>query len=94
MSYLWYSAINNQGERFRRLGQYAGLDELDKELTRYGEQLLNYQLLSDSMGKTLEFFRPKPKPLEIAEFCTTLSYFVAGGVDLQGALADLRPERQ
>lgn len=88
MSYVLYSALNGEGEHFRRLGQYSGLDELDKELTRHGEQLVNYQVLSDGLGKTLEFIRPKPKPLEIAEFCTTLSYFVAGGVDLQGALAD------
>lgn len=86
--YLFYSALGNDGQSTRRLGQYPGLEELDNELTLHGEQLVDYQILSDGVGKTLEFLRRKPKPLEIAEFCTTLSYYVSGGVDLQGALSD------
>lgn len=88
MAYLMYSALNPEGQRIRRLGQYDGLEELDKELTLHGEQLVDYHLLSDGVGKTLEFLRGKPKPLEIAEFCSTLSYYVSGGIDLQGALSD------
>ena len=88
MAYLWYSALNREGQRIRRLGQYAGLDDLDRELAQHGEQLVDYRLLSDGVGRTMEFLRGKPKPLEIAEFCTTLSYYVSGGIDLQGALSD------
>ncbi|MGV6807693.1 MAG: type II secretion system F family protein [bacterium] len=86
--YLLYSALGTDGQSTRRLGQYPGLEDLDKELTLHGEQLVDYHLLSNGVGKTLEFLRKKPKPLEIAEFCTTLSYYVSGGVDLQGSLAD------
>jgi type IV pilus assembly protein PilC len=89
MAYLMYSALNREGESIRRLGQYAGLEDLDKELFLHGEELVDYHLLSDGIGRTLESLRGKPKPLEIAEFCTTLSHYVAGGVDLQGALADV-----
>jgi type IV pilus assembly protein PilC len=88
MAYLLYSALNREGQRIRRLGQYAGLEDLDRELAQHGEQLVDYHLLADGVGKTLEFLRGKPKPLEIAEFCTTLSYYISGGIDLQGALAD------
>ena len=88
MAYLLYSVLNREGQSIRRLGQYEGLDDLDRELTLHGEQLVNFHLLSDGMGRTLEFLRGKPKPLEIAEFCTTLSYYVSGGIDLQGALRD------
>jgi type IV pilus assembly protein PilC len=88
MVYLWFTAVNRQGTSSRRFGHYDGLEDLDKELSGQGEELVDYQVLSDGVGKTLEFLRGKPKPLEIAEFCTTLSYYVSGGVELQGALAD------
>ena len=88
MAYLLYSALNREGQSIRRLGQYAGLQDLDKELSLHGEELVDYQHLSDSIGRFLESLRGKPKPLEIAEFCTTLSHYVAGGIELQGALAD------
>jgi type IV pilus assembly protein PilC len=88
MAYLLYYTLNREGQSIRRLGQYAGLQDLDKELSLHGEELVDYHLLSDGIGRTLESLRGKPKPLEIAEFCTTLSHYVAGGIDLQGALAD------
>lgn len=88
MAYLLYSALNREGQSTRRLGQYAALQDLDKELSLHGEELVDFHLLSDGIGRTLESLRGKPKPLEIAEFCTTLSHYVAGGVELQGALAD------
>ena len=88
MAYLLYNALNREGQSIRRLGQYESLQDLDKELATHGEDLVDYHQLSDGVGKLLEALRGKPKPLEIAEFCTTLSHYVAGGVDLQGALAD------
>lgn len=88
MAYLWYSALTRDGQSIRRLGQYAALQDLDKELSLHGEELVDFHLLSDSVGRTLESLRGKPRPLEIAEFCTTLSHYVAGGIELQGALAD------
>mgnify|MGYP001819259380 CR=1 FL=1 len=88
MAYLLYSALNREGQSIRRLGQYAALQDLDKELSLHGEELVDYQHLSDGIGRILESLRGKPKPLEIAEFCTTLSHYVAGGIELQGALAD------
>jgi len=88
MAYLLYSVLTGEGKRIRRLGQYAGVDELDKETVQHCEQLVDYHLLSDGVGRTLELLRGKPKPLEIAAFCQTLSYYVSGGIDLQGALAD------
>jgi type IV pilus assembly protein PilC len=88
MAYLLYSSLNREGESTRRLGQYAGLEDLDKELSLHGEELVDYHLLADGIGRALESLRGKPRQLEIAEFCTTLSYYVAGGVDLQGALSD------
>ena len=88
MAYLLYYALNREGQSIRRLGQYAALQDLDKELALHGEELVDYHQLSDIIGRTLESLRGKPKPLEIAEFCTTLSHYVAGGVELQGALSD------
>lgn len=88
MAYFLYSVLNKEGQQIRRLGQYGGLEDLDRELGQHGEQLVDYHLLSDNVGRAMEFVRGKPKPLDIAEFCTTLSYYVSGGVDLQGALAD------
>jgi type IV pilus assembly protein PilC len=88
MAYLLYSALNREGQSIRRLGQYAALQDLDKELALHGEELVDYHLLSNGIGRLLESLRGKPKPLEIAEFCTTLSHYVAGGIELQGALSD------
>ncbi len=88
MAYLLYSALSVEGTPIRGLGNYSTLEDLDKELSRHGEQLVDFHMLSDGVGRFLEFFRSKPKPLEIAEFCATLSNYVAGGVELQGALAD------
>jgi type IV pilus assembly protein PilC len=88
MAYLLYSALTREGQSIRRLGQYAALQDLDKELSLHGEELVDFHLLSDSIGRTLESLRGKPKPLDIAEFCTTLSHYVAGGIDLQAALSD------
>ncbi len=88
MSYLLYYALNREGQSIRRLGQYAALQDLDKELSLHGEELVDYHVLSDGVGRVLESVRGKPRPLEIAEFCTTLSHYVAGGIELQGALAD------
>ena len=88
MAYLLYYALNREGESVRRLGQYEALQDLDKELALHGEELVDYHLLSDFAGRVLESVRGKPKPLEIAEFCTTLSHYVAGGIELQGALSD------
>jgi type IV pilus assembly protein PilC len=88
MAYLLYSALNREGQSIRRLGQYEALQDLDKELSLHGEELVDFHHLSDFVGRTLESLRGKPKPLEIAEFCTTLSHYVAGGIELQGALAD------
>jgi type IV pilus assembly protein PilC len=89
MAYLLYSALNREGQSIRRLGQYAALQDLDKELSMHGEELVDYHLLSNSVGRFLESLRGKPRPLEIAEFCTTLSHYVSGGVELQGALGDV-----
>ena len=81
MAYLLYYALNREGQSIRRLGQYAALQDLDKELHLQGEELVDFHMLSDGVGKLLESLRGKPKPLEIAEFCTTLSHYVAGGVE-------------
>jgi type IV pilus assembly protein PilC len=88
MTYILYSYLNREGLHARRVGQYESLDDLDRELSQHGEQLVDFHMLPDSVGKALDFFRGKPRPLEIAEFCTTLSFYVSGGVDLHGALAD------
>lgn len=89
MAYLMYYAISRDGEAVRRLGHYEQLQDLDKELAVHDEELVNYYLLSDTVGRALNALRGKPRPLEIAEFCSTLSHYVAGGVELQGALADV-----
>ncbi|MEJ1296650.1 MAG: type II secretion system F family protein [Candidatus Sedimenticola sp. (ex Thyasira tokunagai)] len=88
MAYMLYSILNREGQQVRRLGQYADVDELDREVSQHDEQLVDFHVLSDGVGRTLVFLRGKPKPLDIAEFCSTLSYYVSGGVELQGALAD------
>ena len=88
MAYLLYYTLNREGQSIRRLGQYAGLQDLDKELSLHGEELVDYHLLSDGIGRILESLRGKPGTREIAEFCMTLSHYVAGGIDLQGALSD------
>ena len=88
MAYLWYSAITRDGQSIHRLGQYAALQDLDRELSLHGEELVDFRLLSDGLGRAVESLRGKPRPLEIAEFCTTLSHYVAGGIELQGALSD------
>jgi type IV pilus assembly protein PilC len=88
MAYLLYSALSREGQNIRRLGNYPALQDLDKELSLHGEELVDYHLLSDGIGRLLESLRGKPGPLEIAEFCTTLSHYVAGGIELQGALSD------
>jgi type IV pilus assembly protein PilC len=88
MAYLLYSALNRDGQSIRRLGQYAALQDLDRELSLHGEELVDFHQLSDGVGRLMDSLRGKPRPLEIAEFCTTLSHYVAGGVELQGALSD------
>ena len=88
MAYMLYYALNQEGQRVRRFGEYEDLSDLDRELNQHGEQLVDFHVLSDGIGKAVEFLRGKPRPLEIAEFCRTLAYYIAGGIDLQGSLAD------
>jgi len=89
MAWIFYTAASPSGELVRRNGRYASAETLDAELARRGEILINYYELPDATWQLRDLAFGRLKPLEVAEFCNMLSIYVAGGVDLQSALADL-----
>jgi type IV pilus assembly protein PilC len=89
MPFILYTAIAPDGSVNRRSGLFADVGVLDQELTRRGEVLVNFTNLPAFVATLRSLFLGQVRPLEGAEFARTLSLYIAGGVDLQSALADL-----
>jgi len=89
MAWLFYTAATRNGALLRRNGRYTDADALDRELSRRGEQLVDYFAMPEAVYHAQVWAFGRLRPLEVAEFCGMLSMYVSGGVDLQSALADL-----
>ena len=88
MAYLLYSALNREDRVFVVWVSTKRCRISTRNFPCTEKNWGIFTTCRDFVGRTLESLRGKPKPLEIAEFCTTLSHYVAGGIELQGALAD------
>lgn len=89
MSWIHYSTLTPNGDIVRRNGRFEDIEVLDKELSRRGEQIVTFFELPDATYYLRQWAFGRMKPLEVAEFCSMLSLYVSGGVDLQSALADM-----
>lgn len=89
MAWIFYSVITADGEIQRRNGLFATLDGLDEDLSRRGELIDSFFELPDFMYQLRKLARGRLSEREIAEFCSMLSMYVSGGVDLQSALIDM-----
>ena len=93
MAYLLYSALNQEGQNIRRLGQYAALQDLDKELNLQGEELVDFHLLSDGLGKLLDTKQiSKMMSSYVGENDEFMRQYLAGELEIefnpQGTLAE------
>jgi type II secretory pathway component PulF len=89
MSWILYSTMTRDGDIERRSGRYENIDVLDQELSRHGEMMVNFFELPDAVYHLRQWAFGRMRQLEVAEFCSMLSMYVSGGVDLQSALADM-----
>lgn len=89
MPFIIYTAVAPNGATSRRSGLYADLGQLDQELSRRGETLVEYISLPDFVVTLRNLFLGRVRAIDAAEFARTLSLYVGGGVDLQSALIDL-----
>lgn len=89
MSWILYSTLTANGELVRRSGRFENVDVLDQELSRRGEQIVNFFELPDVVYHMRQWAFGRMRQLEIAEFCSMLAMYVSGGVDLQSALTDM-----
>lgn len=89
MSWILYSTMTPDGDVVRRSGRYENVDVLDQELTRQGEQILNFFELPDVVFLARQWVFGSLRQRDVAEFCSMLSMYVSGGVDLQSALTDM-----
>ena len=89
MPFILYTCVAPNGVTSRRSGLYADLGQLDQELSRRGETLVEYTSLPDFVATLRNLFLGRVRALDAAEFARTLSLYVGGGVDLQSALIDL-----
>jgi type IV pilus assembly protein PilC len=89
VSWVFYSFMDRDGALQRRSGRFASVDFLDAELARRGEQMVDFYELPEVLYNIKQMAVGTLKPLEVAEFCSTLSMYVSGGVDLQSALYEM-----
>jgi len=66
MTYLLYSTLGGNGEQVRRLGKYADLNDLDKELSRFAELGVNIKLGTEVDGKRFVIILGDETPTESA----------------------------
>jgi type IV pilus assembly protein PilC len=89
MSWILYSIMTPDGNVVRRNGLFENIDILDQDATRRGEQIVNFFELPDAVYHARQMITGRMGDLEVAEFCSMLSMYVTGGVDLQSALTDM-----
>lgn len=89
MSWILYSIMTPDGDVVRRSGRFENMDILDEEASRRGEMIVNFFELPDAVYSVRQWIMGRMGDLEIAEFCSMLSMYVSGGVDLQSALSDM-----
>ena len=89
MSWILYSIMTPDGNIVRRNGRFENIDVLDEEAHRRGEQIINFFELPDAFYRARQWVTGHISELEVAEFCSMLSMYVSGGVDLQSALSDM-----
>lgn len=89
MPYIVYSCITATGGVSWRTGSFSSLDTLYSDLQKRGEQIDRFFEFPDATNQLITGLRGKLKTDQIIEFCSYLSVYIQGGLDLQTALADL-----
>ena len=89
MPYIVYSCINATGGVAWRTGTFNSLDTLYNDLHKRGEQIDRFFEFPDEISQLVSGLRGKLTTDQIVEFCSYLSIYIQGGLDLQTALADL-----
>ena len=89
MPYIVYSCITATGGVNWRTGSFASLDLLYSDLHKRGEQIDKFFEFPDATTQVLAGLRGKLTTDQVIEFCSYLSIYIQGGLDLQTALADL-----
>lgn len=89
MSWILYSIMTPDGDVVRRSGRFENIDVFDRETSRRGEQIVNFFELPEVFYHVRQWITGRMGDLEVAEFCSMLSMYVSGGVDLQSALSDM-----
>jgi len=92
MTWFFYTTATRDGTLVRRNARFENVDVLDREISRVGEELVDYYALPDALFEVQQWLFGRVSQLEVAEFCNTLSMYVGGGVDLQSALQDMAGE--
>jgi len=89
MPYIVYSCVTATGGVNWRSGHFSSLDVLYNELEKRSEQIDRFYELPDAVNQIVTTWRGRLSTDQIIEFCSYLSIYVQGGLDLQTALADL-----
>lgn len=89
MAFIVYSCLTTAGAVEWRNGTYETVDALYDELFRRNEVADRFFVLPDFFHTALVSIRGKLSPSQVVEFCTYLSLYIQGGLDLQTALTDL-----
>jgi len=89
MPYIVYSCISATGGVSWRTGSFPSLDTLYNDLHKRGEQIDRFFEFPDAANQLVVGLRGKLTTDQVIEFCSYLSIYIQGGLDLQTALADL-----
>lgn len=89
MPYIVYSCITATGGVAWRSGNFESLDSLYNDLRKRDEQIDRFFEFPDAANQVITAWRGKLTTSQIVEFCSYLSIYIQGGLDLQTALADL-----
>lgn len=89
MAWIIYACMTPNGDVVRRSGLFEHVDELDQELLRRGEEIVNFFELPEFLYHVRHWLSGRLTESEVAEFCNTLSMYISGGIDLQSALSDM-----
>jgi type IV pilus assembly protein PilC len=89
MPWIFYSVVTPDGDIAYRKGHFDSLEILDAQLTRRGEMIDKFIELPDFLYQLHQMSLGHLSDRDVAAFCSMLSMYVSGGVDLQSALTDM-----
>ncbi len=89
MAFIVYSCLTSSGKVEWRDGSYESVDVLYDDLIKRNEVMDRFYVLPDFVHTMVVNVRGRLNPSQMVEFCTYLSLYIQGGLDLQTALTDL-----